>query len=373
MRPRRVALLTRGDPEQRTGGYLYNARMVAALRASGAPGVAAVDQIALPDNAGSVEARGVLAANLPALLVVDSIAFEQILPLLGWLRREGVSVVALMHMLPSTQAEDAEQVRRAERAFLRDIDGVIAVSDALAAQLVEAGTAPERVRVVVPGRDGVPVRRRRAGPPDLTRFLTVANWTPNKGIHDAAAAFLGLRASGRRARLDLVGAPGEGAYVDAVRGLLAASAFAGDARVWGGLPPDELSRRYADADVFLLPSRSEGFGIVFAEALSHGLPVIAGRVGPVPALVPDTCGILVPPDDPAALEAAMAQLADDPGLRRRMTLQARRRARQLPTWEESEREFCRIVGDIVENCFGEPVVSAGQAAHARNFGAPKNV
>jgi len=340
-----VALLTLGDPSQRTGGYLYNARMLSALRQRGAAGPGTVEQIVLPESAGVEDVRRALAACRPALLLVDSIAFEQVLPLLGWLRQEGVLVLALMHMLPSALADDPERVRRLERAFLRGVDGAIAVSADLATELIAGGAAAERVRVVVPGRDGIPILRRRNGAPGVTRFLTVANWTPNKGIHHVVAAFLRLRESGRAARLDLVGAPGTGVYAETLRNLVDASGHAADVRVWGPLPADKLARRYASAEIFLLPSRSEGFGIVYAEALSHGLPVIACRVGPIPTLVPESCGILVPPDDLAALEAAMTRLADDPVLRRRMARCARRRARQLPTWEQSEQIFCKIVED----------------------------
>ena len=276
----RVALLTLGDPSQRTGGYLYNARMIAACRRQRElPGSRTVEQIALPPGDGSEEVRRAVTGCRPGLLIVDSIAFEPVLPLLGWLRRQGVKTLALMHMLPSALAEEPERVRRAERAFLRGVDQAVAVSSDLAQQLVAAGATLDQVQVVRPGRDGIPVLRRRAGPPGVNRFLTVANWTESKGIHVAVAAFLQLRASGRPARLDLVGDLGNPPYADSVRELIGASDFARDIRVRGSLPVDQLARRYADADVFLLPSRSEGFGIVYAEALSHGLPVIACRVG----------------------------------------------------------------------------------------------
>ena len=72
---------------------------------------------------------------------------------------------------------------------------------------------------------------------------------------------------------------------------------------FAGLVPD-IEPEYQQADVFILPSRFEGYGMVFAEALSAGLPVIAAKAGAVPDVVPGTAGLLVAPDDPEALAEA---------------------------------------------------------------------
>jgi len=342
-----LTFVTIGDPSQRTGGYLYNAQVLGALRERGAPDGGPVDQVVIPVGAPVEALRNALERRCSALVVLDSIAMEPAVPLLDWLSERGTRSVALMHMLPSALARDRERFRQIERRFVRGVDACIAVSPAMARQLVDLGAPPERVRVVPPGRDGVPADRRHAGPPGVTRFLVVANWSPNKGIHRVSRAFGDLRASGRSAHLDLVGATGEAAYARRVRRILADGGFASDVRVWGTLSSDGLAQRYADADVFVLPSRSEGFGTVYAEALGHGLPVIAYRIEPVSWLVPEGCGILVPEDGRDALGAAMIRLADDPKLRRRVAARARRRVKALPTWQESGAEFCRIIADVL--------------------------
>ena len=87
--------------------------------------------------------------------------------------------------------------------------------------------------------------------------------------------------------------------------------------------------------MFVLASRFEGYGMAYAEAIAHGLPVIGTTGGATPETVPPDAGILVPPDDMAALAAALRRLICDRGERERMAAAARAAAAELPTWPES--------------------------------------
>ena len=92
------------------------------------------------------------------------------------------------------------------------------------------------------------------------------------------------------------------------------------------VPPDVVGRVYAAADVFVNPTRAEGFGFTNVEAQGHGMPVMSTRVGAIPEVVEDgRTGILVDPDDPDELLAAMHRLAADAGLRARLGAAARER------------------------------------------------
>jgi glycosyltransferase involved in cell wall biosynthesis len=146
------------------------------------------------------------------------------------------------------------------------------------------------------------------------------------------------RSSRPGAVLELVGETDvDPAYAASVREAIAAS----DTSILVSGPVDDaaLHAAYAAADLFVLPSRYEGYGMVFAEALSFGLPVVACAVGPVPDLVGREAALLVPHDDVSALADALDLLLGDPGQRDRMSAAARRRAASLPRWRDTVAGF----------------------------------
>jgi glycosyltransferase involved in cell wall biosynthesis len=110
----------------------------------------------------------------------------------------------------------------------------------------------------------------------------------------------------------------------------------------------QLAALYREADVFVLASRFEGYGMAYAEAIAHGLPVIGTRVGAVPDTVPAGAGILVPPDDVAALAAGLGDMIADAGLRRRCSDAACRAS--MPGWEAAAQAFL----DLLSPCLPSP-------------------
>ena len=100
----------------------------------------------------------------------------------------------------------------------------------------------------------------------------------------------------------------------------------------GEWPPERLSAAYAAADLFVLPSYHEGYGMAFAEALAHGLPVLGTQAGAIPDTVPAAAGILVSPGASAALAAALAVLCDDRAALARLAQAAAEAGAALPDW-----------------------------------------
>jgi glycosyltransferase involved in cell wall biosynthesis len=257
------------------------------------------------------------------LVLVDTIAASLAAPHLARLRAWGSEVVALAHM------------RLGAMALARRADRVIAVSRALADELVAGGIDRRRIVVIPPGRDRVEARPRAN---QRGRVLCVANWTPAKGIHTLVAAV--ARVSG--VSLDLVGDAPNPAYAARVRRAIATNGLRPRVRVYGSLGRAALARRYAAASIFAMPSIREGYPIVFVEALAHGLPVVGCDIAAVRE-VTGGAAILVPPGRVAPLAAALKKLVSTERSRRALARRSLVRARQLPTWAESEARFIRVL------------------------------
>jgi glycosyltransferase involved in cell wall biosynthesis len=327
----RVTLVTVGDPQRRTGGYRYHARVLSRLAARG---IRARQVAAGPaDRAGQMAAAAVPPADDGAdVLVVDALARIAAQPWIA--RRAGRPVVGLVHELPSTA--DPGGASPADEEALLGCDLLVAVSPSVRDTLTRRGVPAERIRIVPPGYDrhcsNVGLRRRM----DDMCVLCVAQWIPRKGIRELLQAWRAGDRSG--ARLVLVGETDpEPAYAAEVHALLT-----DDVEVLGSVDDVILAQCYAHADLFALPSVAEGYGIVYAEALACGVPILACATGPVPDLVGDA-GILVPPGDAGAVAAALDTLLTDRPLRMRLAHNARRRAARLPTWDDCADGFLAVL------------------------------
>lgn len=287
--------------------------MLAALRRAG-PRVAVVS---LDDRRGVERLRTTRAG----LVIVDTIAARAVTEL-DRLRARGVRICTLALM------------ERGAVALARRSDRVIAVSRSLARDLAAGGIPRSRVTVVASGSD----RMRPAPLGRGERALCVANWTRAKGIRTLLAAIERLP----DIRLDLVGDTPDPVYARQVRADLRRAPFRSRVRAHGAVKGASLRRMYARASFFVLPSTEESYGMAVSDALAAGLPIIACDI-PATREVTGGAALLVPRDRVAALSDAIARVASDAALRRRLALRARERAKRLPTWERSERDFVRAV------------------------------
>jgi glycosyltransferase involved in cell wall biosynthesis len=124
---------------------------------------------------------------------------------------------------------------------------------------------------------------------------------------------------------------------------IARHGLAGRVEVLGALPAERIAALYAGSDLFVLSSRHEGYGMAFAEAMAHGLPVIGTTAGAIPDTVPPAAGMLVAPDDVAALADALRTLIENPERRRRLASAAHAAAQALPTWPDSAKLFAGAI------------------------------
>ena len=208
---------------------------------------------------------------------------------------------------------------------------MIAPSRALAEEVERLGA--REVRTIPNGIDLPEAVGEEADPPEI---LYAGRLSPEKGVLELVAAAAGM---------PLVVA-GDGPLRDEVPGAL------------GFVPHDELERLYGRAAVVACPSRREGFGVVCAEAMAHGRPVVAGDVGGLRDLVVDEeTGLLVPPGDVGALRDALQRLLADPGLRRRLGEAGRARIAEHFTWQRFGDETLRAYEDALATKLGAMLVA----------------
>src|SRR5215470_9773184 len=107
-----------------------------------------------------------------------------------------------------------------------------------------------------------------------------------------------------------------------------------------------LEREYERADLFVLASYLEGYGMALAEAVARGIPVVSTTAGAIPETVPPAAGVLVPPGDSRALAKALAPLLDHDDARARLAASARDAAAALPTWRTAAERFAAALEGI---------------------------
>lgn len=335
---RRVVFAIPGDLQAATGGYAYDRRMIDELRTIGWD----VDLLALPGSfpAPTVDdldrTRAALAdLGDDTLVLVDGLAFGAMPEIAGG-EGDRLRLVALVHhplaLETGLEGERAEQLHASERRTLEAARRVVATSRTTAAQLAEEfGVAREIVHVAPPGTQPGPVSKGDGAPPTI---VSVGSLIPRKGQDVLVAALSRLTDLDWRCRI--VGSFQRDADFAASVSRAIVEAGLGDRVELVGEAADARAE-VAAADIFALPTRHEGYGMVFAEAMAQGLPIVGCAVGAVPEVVPPQAGPLVPPNDPQAFADALRALLSDPMLRRSHAQAAKEAGARLPDWAASAR------------------------------------
>lgn len=347
-----VHFLVPGDPDTPTGGFEYDRHAVAALRAAGMlSGMIRVDG-PFPDTDDAALADAAAAfAGLPdgAVLVVDGLALTPLFPALRP-HAARLRLIALIHHPLADETglapDEASELLRQETAALATARRVVVTSRHTARRLRDLDVPAESCRVVQPGAGPFVDLgfRDEAGATDAPRLLSVATLVPRKGQDLLVESLGSLR--DRSWSLDLVGDRRDPAYAARVGRAIAGSGLDARIRVHGAVPTATLETFWRRADLFVLASRHEGFGIVCVEAVRWGLGLVTTTAGAISEAVPDGCGLLVAHDDPAALRQALADWLDDAGLRRRLADAARHAAPGLRRWSDMAADFVDAVSDL---------------------------
>jgi glycosyltransferase involved in cell wall biosynthesis len=341
------------DPARPSGGNAYDRHVRRGLGSLGW----SVHEHAVPGgwprrDAQALAALAGVVERIPdgALALLDgliaSTAPEVLVPHAGRLR-----LVVLVHMpLGHRPADDVvEEARRRERAVLRAAAAVVTTSQWSRSRLVGLyQLTPDRVHVAEPGVDRADLA---TGTPTGGALLCVAAVTSEKG-HDVLVEAL-LTMSELSWHCLCVGSlDRDPAFVEELRRRTLEGAL-GDRVFFPGPRTDaELERSYAAADLMVLASRAETYGMVVTEALARGMPVVAADVGGLTEAMGYGAdgirpGLLVPPHDPATLAAALRAWLGDAELRRRLQLAACERRESLPGWSTTASVLAGVLAEVL--------------------------
>jgi glycosyltransferase involved in cell wall biosynthesis len=343
---KRLVFAVPGDLATATGGYVYDRRIVAELPKSGWQ-VDVLDIGASFPRASLAEraTAHLQLAALPAgrLIVVDGLAFG-VMPDSAEALHRSHKLVALVHhplaLETGLQEWEAEQFKTSERQALSFVRCVVTTSATTARLLAEHFSVPaEKISVVLPGNDRVPLPQRAAA--TIVNLLAVGSIVPRKG-YDLLIAALG-QIPDLPWRLTIAGEPRNAAAARALEAQVASLKLGDRVELAGVVSPERLSELYATSDLFVLPSRYEGYGMAYTEAIAHGLPVIGTTAGAIPEAVPAGAGMLVAPDSVSELALALMRLIGNPAERARLTAGARAAAATLPTWDDAGRQFAQAL------------------------------
>lgn len=332
-----LRLAVPGPLDQATGGYRYAAAMVTAWCRQG-------HRVEVEELAGSYPVCDEVARKAAKACIARTRADETLLiDGLALPAFDGLALpkrtVALIHHPLGLETGLSPTVARAwlaaETARLAKIDAIVATSAATRRDLVAMGVDGAKIAVVEPGTATVRTPLARRG---KRTVLCVATLTPRKDHVALLHALARVREIAWRA--DFVGAADRDPDCAArVRSEIGRLRLGRRVRLAGTCSAEALSRHYASAHLFALASRHEGYGMAFAEALAHRLPVVGLAAGAIPSVVPARAGILAPPGNIALLARA---------LRRMLGPQRRRFARNaavlhFPDWpQQAARLWARL-------------------------------
>ncbi len=346
---RSLSFLLPGDLDTRTGGYGYDRELIAGLRELGwQVEVHSLDAgFPFPSVAALELARATLAA-MPdnQLVIVDGLAFGA-MPDLAEAESRRLKIVGLVHhplaLETGLTPEQSDAFATSERRALATTRAVIVTSTATQGVLRDYAVQADHITVVEPGTAAAPVASG-SGSSELS-LLCVASLTARKGHDLLFEALSGL--NDFEWRLDCIGgAMGDDRMVARLQdqlsrfGLLERVTFAGEG------DDAMVGRAYAAADLFVLPTRYEGYGMVVAEALARGLPVVSTRTGAIAELVGEHAGLIVPPGDVAALRLALRRFLSDANLRASLKQGALAARARLPRWQDSALKLAAVLEKV---------------------------
>lgn len=337
-----------GDIDTPSGGYIYDRTVISMLSEQGAD----VTHIALPPGfpLPSIEELAETAQILTSVpsdsvLLIDGLAFGALPD--DVLDSVSAPIVVILHhplgLETGLDPDISHDLLASEKAALQHARHIIVTSSSIAEALPKLFfVPPPPISVAEPGTERAP---RAKGGDGCCEIISVGSVIPRKGHDVLVEALNKLRHLNWNAKI--IGSDDRDTdFAGRVRALIAEAGLEDRIALTGALTKDELFGHYQKADIFALPSRYEGYGMVFAEALARGLPIVAARAGAVPDTVPREAGLLVEPDDPSAFAEALERLITDKDFREHLAGAAWDHAQSLPHWEDTVSKIVAVIQKV---------------------------
>lgn len=344
----RLHWIVPGRLDQRTGGYIYDRRVIEGLFDLGW----SVEVHELPGRFPDVDDEAVFAAGTVVdrlgqdVAVIDGLA----LPAFDEHRERLPSVwIGLIHhplcMETGLSAEESARFAAIEGPLMHRASRLIVTSPGTRRDLASFDIDPARVSVVLPGVCQAAPARGSGG--DRPRLLTVGSLTRRKGHLTLLQALTGLLDLDWH--LNLVGsAAWDPEHAAEIERAIPDLGLSERVTLIGEQDDAGLANLYDSADLFVLASHHEGYGMVLTEALARALPIVSTTAGAIPETVPADAGRLVPPDQPEALAEALRSVLTDPGAYRHLADGAGAARKNLQSWDESAWQFAEVLGQVMD-------------------------
>jgi glycosyltransferase involved in cell wall biosynthesis len=345
-----VTFVIPGSIDRPTGGYGYDRRVLELLPQHDL----SVHHLELPGSFPApsevdLTQTGELIRQTPvdSILLIDGLAYGAMPEsLITEFRRE---IVALVHHPLCLEAGlatvRARELRSLEQRALSHAAAVIATSQVTAGILADTFSVPaNRLSVAEPGTDRATRARGTASP---LKLLAVGSVIPRKGYDVLIEALQPYRDGSWM--LEIVGgldlAPD---YTKAIMKQIADANLSVRIRLLGTVDPSRLAELYDKADLFVMPSRYEGYGMVMTEAMARGLAIVCTTGVAAAEAIPQGTVLRVEAEDVSALASALGRAIDDPQLRRALGEAAWLAAQKLPTWADTAKHVAETLRRLAQ-------------------------
>jgi glycosyltransferase involved in cell wall biosynthesis len=343
----KAAFAIPGDIDLPTGGYAYDRRILALLPELGVD----IEHMPLPRSfprpSGMdlcTTAQALVAPSKDTVLLIDGLAY-------GAFSAATVAaithkVIALVHHPLAFETgigpERAAVLLASETAALARADHII-VTSRMTAVILQADLAvpANKITVAEPGTDPAP---RATGSDNPFHILAVGSIVPRKGYTVLVEALAGLK--DQDWQLTIAGATRDTGELALVEAAIAAHELAERITIARAVDDATLSSLYANADLFVMPSLFEGYGMVLAEAMARGLPIVCTTGGAAAETVPDGAAIKVPPGDAAALATGLRRAIGNQQARQALADAAWTAGQKLPSWNDTARVIATVIKEV---------------------------